>query len=102
VTGGTFEDDVRRVLVGIPPGTVLTYGEVALESGHPGAARAVGTLLARGSTGLPWWRVVTSTGRLVPGIERRHSRLLRDEGVRVVDDRVVMPSRTRRSDRKTR
>jgi methylated-DNA-protein-cysteine methyltransferase-like protein len=84
---------VRRVLEGVPSGTVLTYGEVALESGHPGAARAVGTYLARGASGLPWWRVVTSTGRLVPGSERRHAQLLRAEGVRVVDNRVVMPSR---------
>jgi alkylated DNA nucleotide flippase Atl1 len=39
--------------------------------------------------GLPWWRVVTSTGRLVPGEERQHAPLLRAEGVTVNRGRVV-------------
>ena len=89
-----FEDDVRRVLRRISPGTVMTYGEVALEAGHAGAARAVGTFLSRGGTGLPWWRVVTSTGRLVPGNEREQSRLLRSEKVSLANGRVVMRSRS--------
>ncbi len=89
-----FEDDVRRMLERLAPGTVMTYGEVALEAGHAGAARAVGTFLSRGGTGLPWWRVVTSTGRLVPGHEREHAQLLRSEGVRVANGRVVMRARS--------
>jgi alkylated DNA nucleotide flippase Atl1 len=90
-----FEDDVRRVLERLAPGTVMTYGEVALEAGHPGAARAVGTLLSRGGSGLPWWRVVNSTGRLVPGHEREHAQRLRTEGVRVANGRVVMRDRSK-------
>lgn len=93
-----FEDDVRRVLERLPSGTVMTYGEVALEAGHPGAARAVGTFLARGTTGLPWWRVVTGTGRLVPGHEREHAQRLRAEGVRMANGRVML--RARSGDRK--
>ena len=89
-----FEDDVRRVLERLGRGTVMTYGEVALEAGHPGAARAVGSYLSRGGTGLPWWRVVTSTGRLVPGNEGEQAGLLRSEGVRVADGRVVMSARS--------
>ncbi|HEX4219661.1 MAG TPA: MGMT family protein [Acidimicrobiales bacterium] len=88
-----FEDDVRRVLEGLTPGTVMTYGEVALEAGYPGAARAVGTLLSRGGAGLPWWRVVNSTGRLVPGHEREQADLLRSEGVRMANGRLVMSAR---------
>jgi methylated-DNA-protein-cysteine methyltransferase-like protein len=91
---GEFEDDVRRVLEQLGRGTVLTYGEVAFEAGHAGAARAVGTVLSRGQPGLPWWRVVTSTGRLVPGHEREQARLLRSEGVRVDHGRVVMSARS--------
>ena len=72
----------------------MTYGEVALEAGHAGAARAVGAVLSRGQPGLPWWRVVTSTGRLVPGHEREQARLLRSEGVRVDHGRVVMSARS--------
>jgi alkylated DNA nucleotide flippase Atl1 len=90
----TSDDDFRRVLANIPRGTVLTYGEVAEESGHSGAARAVGNLLAHGDGDLPWWRVVTSNGRLVPGNEREHAELLRGEGVRLTSGHVDM--RTRR------
>jgi methylated-DNA-protein-cysteine methyltransferase related protein len=82
-----FEEDVVAVLRRLEPGDVVTYGEVATEAGHPGAGRAVGNILARGY-GLPWWRVVTSTGRLVPGHEREHAQRLRAEGVRVERGRV--------------
>ena len=84
-----FELAVRRVLGKLAPGEVVTYGEVAAEAGYPGAARAVGGLLARGDESLPWWRVVTSTGRLVPGYEHEHAERLRSEGVRTRDGRVV-------------
>ena len=50
---------------------------------RPGAARAVGHLLATSGDDLPWWRVVTASGRLVPGHEVEHARRLRDEGVPV-------------------
>jgi methylated-DNA-protein-cysteine methyltransferase related protein len=85
-----FEADIRRVLAKIPRGTVLTYGEVAKESGHPAASRAVGNFLARGEGDLPWWRVVTAKGRLVPGNEHEHAKRLRAEGVRLVNGRVHM------------
>lgn len=78
---------MTHVLARIDAGEVLTYGEVAAEAGHPGAARAVGNLLARGD-GVPWWRVVTSTGRLVPGHEEEHARRLTREGVAVSEGRV--------------
>jgi methylated-DNA-protein-cysteine methyltransferase-like protein len=75
---------VVAVIGAIGPGDVWTYGEVAEAAGRPGAARAVGRVLATVDAGLPWWRVVTSTGRLVPGHEEEHARRLRAEGV-VVD-----------------
>ena len=90
---GTFEERVVAVLTALRPGEVVTYGEVALEAGHPGAARAVGNILASSEGAeLPWWRVVTSTGRLVPGHEREHARRLRAEGVPVRDGRVSAAS----------
>jgi methylated-DNA-protein-cysteine methyltransferase related protein len=82
-----FEASVRRVVLSLRPGEVVTYGEVALESGHPGAARAVGGIMASGE-GLPWWRVVASNGRLVPGHEAEQARRLRKEGVEVVGGHV--------------
>ena len=86
---GNFTDSVVAVIESIPAGSVATYGEVAAEAGYPGAARAVGNLL-RATPGLPWWRVVASSGRLVPDKEGDHAQRLRAEGVRVVRGRVVM------------
>ena len=66
----------------------MSYGEVALEAGRPGAARAVGNVLAR-SEGLPWWRVVTASGFLAAHKREEQARRLEAEGVSVVDGRVV-------------
>jgi methylated-DNA-protein-cysteine methyltransferase related protein len=86
-----FEQAVVGVLHSLRPGEVVTYGEVAAEAGFPGAARAVGRILATSDDDLPWWRVVTTTGRLVPGHEAEHARRLRAEGVAVSDGHVVAP-----------
>ena len=75
-----FETDVATVLAALRDGEVVSYGEVAAEAGHPGAHRAVGRFL-RDYGGHHWWRVVTSTGRLVPGHEVEQARLLAAEGV---------------------
>jgi methylated-DNA-protein-cysteine methyltransferase-like protein len=83
-----FEDAVIAVISSLQPGDVVTYGEVAAEAGYPGAARAVGTILRR-SEGLPWWRVVGSGGRIRTPDPQRQIRLLTDEGVLVVGNRVA-------------
>lgn len=82
-----FERRVRGVIAGLRMGEVATYGEVAEEAGFPGAARAVGNILARGS-GLPWWRVVSATGRLVPGHEDEQAHRLRREGLSIEGARI--------------
>jgi alkylated DNA nucleotide flippase Atl1/SAM-dependent methyltransferase len=94
-----FEEAVDRVLRALRPGEVVTYGEVADEAGFPRRARAVGQLLAGSDGRYPWWRVVTSTGRLVPGHEVEHARRLRDEGHHVEHNRVVPPAADTASDR---
>lgn len=76
------------------PGDLLTYGEVAAEAGSPGAARAVGRILAEHGAGVPWWRVVTRDGRLVPGKEREHASHLVREGHRCAGRFVQGPRRT--------
>ena len=81
------------MLDALRPGDVVTYGEVAAEAGYPGAARAVGTLLARSGGAYPWWRVVAASGRLVPGHEREQARLLAAEGVELRRGRVPRSSR---------
>ena len=82
-----FERSVAVVLEGLGAGDVVTYGEVAIEAGYPGAHRAVGRYLCN-HEGHPWWRVVTSNGRLVPGHEVEQAHRLTAEGVTVVDGRV--------------
>lgn len=84
----SFTEAVIEVLDRLQPGEVMAYGEVAAEAGYPGAARAVGNLL-RITPGVPWWRIVTATGRLVPGHETEHAALLRSEGVAVARGRVA-------------
>ncbi len=62
--GTEFQRDVWAALRAIPFGETRTYGDVAVQSGHPGAQRAVGQ--ANGAN--PWpiivpcHRVVASTG----------------------------------------
>jgi methylated-DNA-protein-cysteine methyltransferase related protein len=85
-----FEGRVRAVISSLRPGEVATYGEVAEEAGFPRAARAVGSVLAR-TDGLPWWRVVNASGRLVPGHETEQAGRLRAEGVLVHRGRVRRP-----------
>ncbi|MCL1600393.1 MAG: MGMT family protein [Actinomycetia bacterium] len=89
----TFEDAVVEIVDSIPSGETSTYGEVAEEAGFPGAARAVGNIM-RTVPGLPWWRVITTTGRLVPGLETEHTQRLRSEGVLVKNGRVSMGGNT--------
>lgn len=90
-----FEIQVAAVLGRLGPGDVVTYGEVAAEAGYPGAARAVGSYLARCGSAHPWWRVVTASGRLVPGAEAEQARRLRAEGV-PADARGVVLRQARR------
>lgn len=86
-----FEAAVVRVLLATRPGDVMAYGEVAAEAGHPGAARAVGNLLRR-LDGLPWWRVVAASGRLIPHAPEEQARRLAAEGVETRGGRVVGPA----------
>ena len=51
---------VRAVAVTIPPGSVITYGEIAFATGlHP---RQVGRIVGSLSESLPWWRIIRADG----------------------------------------
>jgi methylated-DNA-protein-cysteine methyltransferase related protein len=84
-----FQQAVIDVVRGIPPGVILTYGEVGAEAGYPGSAQAVGNLLRR-VPGLPWWRVVPATGRLYHTHVAIQRPLLEAEGFEF-DDRRILP-----------
>lgn len=83
-----FEDAVIAVLNSTEAGDILSYGDVAAEAGFPGAARAVGNILSR-VDGLPWWRVVTASGRLIPHHPQEQARRLAAEGVDCRDGKVL-------------
>lgn len=84
-----FEDSALQVIAGLVAGEVVTYGEVAAEAGFPGAARAVGSLLRKTGADVPWWRVVGAGGHLRSPDPARQARLLADDGVLVVNGKVV-------------
>ena len=61
----SFKEDVYAIVKDIPKGETLTYGEVARLSGHPGAARAVGSILSKNyDPNIPCHRVIRADGRL--------------------------------------
>lgn len=64
-----FMTDVLNIVDIIPLGRVATYGQIARLIGRPRNARLVGKALGKaGGYGKhPCHRVVTATGRLVPG-----------------------------------
>jgi methylated-DNA-protein-cysteine methyltransferase related protein len=83
-----YQAAVADVVRSLARGEVLTYGEVAVEAGHPGSAQAVANVLRR-VPGLPWWRVIPVSGRLYRTHAPVQAPLLRAEGVPVDDDRRV-------------
>ncbi|KTR86421.1 MGMT family protein [Leucobacter chromiiresistens] len=57
-----FVEAVLDVVVRIPPGRVMTYGDVGIAIGSS-APRAVGRVLALYGHASPWWRVVPASGK---------------------------------------
>jgi len=87
---------VYEAIAAIPRGRVASYGAIAARAGLPGRARLVGKLLGETPEGmeLPWYRVLRASGHvaLPPGSRgfREQCRLLRAEGVEVVNGRVPL------------
>lgn len=72
-TGDALPEYAERVLDVadlIPPGRVMTYGDIAEWLGD-GGPRQVGRVMALYGGAAPWWRVVRSDGALLPGHELR-------------------------------
>lgn len=82
------ERRILDVIRSLREGEVVTYGDIAADAGYPKLSRLVGRVLATTDEDLPWWRVVNSVGRLVPGSEREQAALLREEGVMVQAGKV--------------
>ena len=69
---------VRALVVTIPAGKVLTYGDIAelLEQGGP---RQIGAAMSAHGTGIPWWRVVNASGLLPPRLRGEAARHYAEE-----------------------
>jgi len=83
--GTPFQQRVWKVLATIPPGYVISYGELARRAGRPTAARAVAQACGANPVPvlIPCHRVIRSSGELGgfgAGIERKIA-LLEREGV---------------------
>jgi alkylated DNA nucleotide flippase Atl1 len=76
---GDFASRVLEVAETIPPGRVMSYGDVAEYVGE-GGPRQVGRVMALWGGGVPWWRVVHADGSLLSGHEREALRHYRQEG----------------------
>ncbi|WTB38503.1 MGMT family protein [Streptomyces sp. NBC_00827] len=74
-----YAERVLEVAELIPPGRVMTYGDVAewLEEGGP---RQVGRVMALYGGAVPWWRVIRADGVLLPGHELEALAHYRTEG----------------------
>lgn len=81
-------DRIVAVIRSLRDGEVVTYGDIAADAGYPKLSRLVGRILAESDLDLPWWRVVNSAGRLVPGHEHEQAQLLRGEGITVREGKV--------------
>ncbi|MFJ2257957.1 MGMT family protein [Streptomyces sp. NPDC087844] len=74
-----YAERVLDVAEQIPPGRVMTYGDVAewLEEGGP---RQVGRVMALYGGAVPWWRVVRADGAVLLGHELEALEHYRVEG----------------------
>jgi AraC family transcriptional regulator of adaptative response/methylated-DNA-[protein]-cysteine methyltransferase len=85
VRGTAFQQRVWQVLRQVPPGSTVSYAEVARRIGAPGSARAVAQACGANAlaVAIPCHRVVRNDGALSGyrwGVERKQA-LLRKEGV---------------------
>jgi alkylated DNA nucleotide flippase Atl1 len=74
-----YTSDVLDVVDSIPPGRVMSYGDIAEYLGRYGPRR-VGRVMSTHGGAVPWWRVIHSDGSMVPGHERAALRQYRKEG----------------------
>lgn len=87
-----FRKKVEAMVMQIPKGRVMTYGQLAALAGNARAARIVGGIAHFGNPQLPWQRVVNKIGGLAagyPGGRGGHKQVLEAEGIKVNEDLTV-------------
>lgn len=94
----SFTEKVVRIIQSIPPGKVMTYGQVASAAGSPRAARQVVRILHSMSDkyNLPWHRVINSKGEIGFQDEEMfftQKMLLQSEGIEFEYERKISLNR---------
>jgi alkylated DNA nucleotide flippase Atl1 len=74
-----FASDVLDVVDAIPPGQVMSYGDIAEYLGR-GGPRQVGRVMSTSGGAVPWWRVIHADGSVAAGHERAALRQYQREG----------------------
>lgn len=87
---------IRETVADIPEGCVANYGQVAEIAGIPRGARQVAYALrtAPKELALPWYRVITASGKIAfdansPAFKKQRDHL-GEEGVPVINGKVNM------------
>jgi methylated-DNA-protein-cysteine methyltransferase related protein len=97
VTPQEYVEEVLALVERIPEGKVMTYGAVAdalADVSGRNSARQIGNIMSRHGGGVPWHRVVNSSGRTPPGHEQEARQRLLSEGVPLKGDRVDLARAT--------
>ena len=87
-----YANRVLDVAESIPPGRVMSYGDIAEYLGE-GGPRQVGRVMALWGGAVPWWRVVHSDGSFLVGHERESLCHYRREGTPLRTGTDGRPSR---------
>lgn len=84
-----LHEKVRELIRSVPPGSVVSYGDIAELAKAP-SPRLVGRILAEDGHDLPWHRVLRADGTPAPHLQHEQLELLRAEGVLADDNKVNM------------
>lgn len=76
-----FTERVVRMIQQIPPGRVMTYGQVAAAAGNPRGARQIARVLHSMSAkhDLPWHRIINAQGGISTPTDREDKGSLQQE-----------------------
>jgi len=86
-----FKKNVIKIVSKIPKGKVVTYGQVALLAGSPGAARQIAGILRSSPIELPWHRVINAKGEISTyrvGFGDFQEAMLKTEGIHFVNNKI--------------
>ncbi|MGG4153930.1 MGMT family protein [Peribacillus muralis] len=90
----SFTEQVIKIIQQIPPGKVMTYGQIGQLAGSPRGARQVVRILHSSSKKhqLPWHRVINAKGEIgikADGAAEHQRILLESEGILLTNRNTI-------------